>query len=96
MRPIVFAIIALSAVILMGGIVKVENAELSAPPDVATSNWIPLGDSFGFVVVKGVRTVKQRQPVHLALSGYYMVRLEDVWFRLIEDRSTKVVPLAKK
>ena len=96
MRPFVFAVIALSAVILLGSSLEVENAELSAPPDVSTLNWIPLGDSFGFVIVKGGRTAKPRQPVHLALSGYYMVKLEDVWFRLIVEYPMKVVPLAKK
>ena len=43
MRPFLFAVIVLSAVMLLGGIVQAENAELSAPPDVAASNWLPLG-----------------------------------------------------
>ena len=96
MRPFVFAAIVLSAVILLGSIAEVENAELSAPPDVPTLNWIPLGDSFGFVIVKGGKTAKPRQPVHLALSGYFMVKRKDVWFRLTQEWPMKVVPLAKK
>ncbi len=51
MRPFVFAIILLTTVMFLGGVV--QNAELSAPPDVATSNWLPLGESFGFVIVSG-------------------------------------------
>jgi hypothetical protein len=47
---------------LFGGIV--QNAELSAPPDVATSNWLPLGESFGFVIVSAGKTTKPKQPAH--------------------------------
>jgi hypothetical protein len=42
---------------LLGGIVQAENSELSAPP-VATSNWLPLGDFFGIVIVKAGKTTK--------------------------------------
>jgi hypothetical protein len=96
MRPFVLAVILLSVVTLVGGIGKVENAELSSPPEVATSNWIPLGDSFGFVVVNAVKMAQPKQPVHPAVSGYFMVKRGDVWFRVIEEWSPKVVPLAQK
>ena len=95
MRLFLFAVIVLSAVMLLGGIVQAENAELSAPPDVAASNWLPLGDSFGFVIVKGGKTTKPKQPAQPALSGYFMVKRGDVWFRLIEEWPLKVVPLAQ-
>lgn len=98
MRPLVFAVIALSAVILLGGISEVKNAELSAPPDVSTLSWIPLGDSFGFVIVTGVKTAKPGHPAPLALSGYFMVKRKNVWFRLTEEPlpGARGLPLAKK
>jgi hypothetical protein len=44
---------------LLGGIVHAEkNSELSAPSDVAASNWLPLGDFFGIVIVKAGKTTK--------------------------------------
>ena len=85
--------IVLSAVILLGGVV--HNAELSGPPDVATSNWIPLGESFGFVIVSAGKTTRPKQPAQLTLSGYFMVKRGDIWFRLIEEWPGKVVPLAQ-
>ena len=45
MRRVFFAVIVLFAVLLSTG--AVQDAELSAPPDVAGSDWLPLGDSFG-------------------------------------------------
>jgi hypothetical protein len=91
MRPFLFAVIVLSTVMLLGGVV--QNAELSAPPDVATSNWLPLGESFGFVIVSAGKMTKPKQPVQPALSGYFMVKQGDVWFRLIEEWPGRVVPL---
>ena|SRR5437867_4804379 len=93
MRRVLLAVIVLSAVILLGGVV--HNAELSGPPDVATSNWIPLGESFGFVIVSAGKTTRPKQPAQLTLSGYFMVKRGDIWFRLIEEWPGKVVPLAQ-
>jgi hypothetical protein len=94
MRRFVLAVIMLSAVTLVG-IVEVKNAELSAPPDVAISNWLPLGESFGFVIVNAGKTTKPKQPTQPALSGYFMVKRGDVWFRLIQEWPGRVVPLAQ-
>jgi hypothetical protein len=94
MRRFVLAVIVLSAVTLVG-IVEVKNAELSAPPDVAISNWLPLGESFGFVIVNAGKTTKPKQPAQPALSGYFMVKRGDVWFRLIQEWPGRVVPLAQ-
>jgi len=93
MRRVLLAVIVLSAVILLGGVV--HNAELSGPPDVATSNWIPLGEFFGFVIVSAGKTTRPKQPAQLTLSGYFMVKRGDIWFRLIEEWPGKVVPLAQ-
>ena len=95
MRRFVLAVIVLSAVMLVGGIVEVKNAELSAPLDVATSNWLPLGESFGFVIVNAGKTTKPKQPGQPALFGYFMVKRGDGWFRLIEEWPGRVVPLAQ-
>jgi hypothetical protein len=92
MRPFLFVVIVLSTVMFLGGVV--QNAELSAPPDVATSNWLPLGESFGFVIVAG-KTTKPKLPAQPTLSGYFMVKRGDVWFRLIEEWPGRVVPLAQ-
>jgi len=96
MRPFVFAVIVLSTVIVLGGMAEGQNAELSAPPDVAISNWVPLGESFGFVIVNAGKTTKPKQPAQRALSGYFMVKRGDVWFRLIEELPPRVFPLAQK
>ena len=85
--------VVLSAVILTNGLV--QNAELSPPPDVTTSNWLPLGDSFGFVIASAGKTTRSKQAAQPALSGYFMVKRGDVWFRLIEEWPGKVVPLAQ-
>jgi hypothetical protein len=95
MRPFVLAVIVLFAVILLGNIVEVQNAELSAPPDVATSNWLPLGESFGFAIVSVGKMTKPKQAPQPALSGYFMVKRGDAWFRLIEESSGRIVPLAQ-
>ena len=60
MRPFVFAVFVLSTVIVLGGMAEAQNAELSAPPDVAISNWIPLAESFGFVIVNAGKTTKPK------------------------------------
>jgi hypothetical protein len=96
MRPFVFTVIVLSTVMVLGGMAGAHNAQLSAPPDVAISNWIPLGDSFGFVIVKAAKTAKSKQLAQPALSGYFMVKREDVWFRLSEDWPLRVLPLTQK
>jgi hypothetical protein len=93
MRPFLFVVIVLSTVMLLGGVV--QNAELSAPPDVTISNWVPLGESFGFVIVSAGKTTRPKQPVQPTLSGYFMVKRGDVCFRLIEEWPGKVVPLAQ-
>ena len=67
MRRFVLAVIVLSTVMFLGGIV--QNAELSAPPDVATSNWVPLGESFGFAIVSVGKMTKPKQAQQPALSG---------------------------
>jgi hypothetical protein len=95
MRPFVFAVFVLSTVIVLGGMAEAQNAELSAP-DVAISNWVPLGESFGFVIVNAGKTTKPKQPRQPALSGYFMVKRGDVWVRLIEELPPRVFPLAQK
>ena len=85
MRPFVFAVIVLSTVIVLGGMAEVQNAELSAPPDVAISNWIPLAESFGFVIVNAGKTTKQKQPGQPALFGYFMVNEETYGLDLLRS-----------
>jgi hypothetical protein len=96
MRLFVFAVIVLSTVMVLGGMAESQNTQLSAPPDVAISNWIPLGESFGFVIVNTGKTTKPKQPGQPALSGYFMVKRGDVWSRLIDEWPLRVVPLAQK
>jgi hypothetical protein len=56
---------------LLGGIVQAEkNSELSAPP-VATSNWLPLGDFFGIVIVKAGKTTKPNNPHNQLCLGIH-------------------------
>ena len=93
MRPFFFAVIVLFAVILSSGIV--QNAELSLPPDVAGPDWLSLGDSFGFVIVSAGKMTRPKQAAQSTLSGYFMIKRGDVWFRLIEERPGRVVPLAQ-
>jgi hypothetical protein len=93
MRKLLFVALVLFAVALSGDVV--QNAELAAPPDVGSSNWLPLGDSFGFVIVNAGKITKPKQPAQLTLSGYFMVKRGEVWFRLIEEWPGKVVPLAQ-
>jgi hypothetical protein len=80
-------------VILLSGVV--QNAELSTPPGVAGSNWLPLGDSFGFVIVSAGKTTRPKQAAQPALSGYFMVKHGVIWFRLLEEWPGKVTPLAQ-
>jgi hypothetical protein len=96
MRSFAFAVIVLFTVIVLGGMAEAQKAELSPPPDVAISNWIPLGESFGFVIVNAGKTTKPKQPGQQALSGYFMVKRGDVWVRLIEELPPRVFPLAQK
>ena len=93
MRRFLFAVIVLLTVISLAGVV--QNAELSAPPDVAPSNWLPFGESFGFVIASAGKTTRPKQPGQLALSGYFMVKRGDTWFRLIEEWPGRVVPLGQ-
>jgi hypothetical protein len=91
MRALLIGLVVLCTTILTGG--SVQNAEIPAPPDVTTSNWISIGDSFGFVIVSAGRTAKPRQAGQPTLSGYFMVKRGDVWFRLIEEPPGRIVPL---
>jgi hypothetical protein len=83
MRRFLIAVVVLCTVILMGGVV--QNAELTAPPDVATSNWLPLGESFGFAIVSAGKETRPKQPAQPVLSGYFMLKRGDIWFRPIQE-----------
>ena len=69
-----------------------ETAKPSARPDnVGESNWVPLSETFGFVITKdfkaptGVR--KDGKPERLTpanpppVTGYFVIRREGVWCR---------------
>jgi hypothetical protein len=45
--------------------------------------------------VSAGKMTKPKQAPRPALTGYFMVKRGDVWFRLIEEWPGKVVPLAQ-
>jgi hypothetical protein len=90
MRRCLFAAIVLIAAMSLGG--SVQKAELSAPPDVATSNWLPLGESFGFVIVNAGKTTKPKQPAQPALFGYFPHARHAHWLSGFLDRSMEQAP----
>ena len=66
----------------------VGAAEPDRPAGVAASNWIPINDRLGFVVMSpdsSLVTTPDKQPLLLtpAASGYFMARSRVGWQRLV-------------
>ena len=63
----------------------------SAPRGVASSDWIPLGDSAGFVVSHEESPPDASRPSGV-VRGYFMVRRDQAWLRVDSGPGLKVHP----
>jgi hypothetical protein len=66
---------------------------INTPRGLDPSTWIPLGDSFGFVVMHTENTAQEVTNYAQTLSGYFMIRRADGWYRLEEERQVRFLPL---
>ena len=104
--------IALISLILISITVLTNNtssaeANSDIPSGVSVSDWIPMGDSFGFVIVQTINKPKSEHIIEQRkqpdgsirglftmgrfgeLSGYFMIKKQDGWYKLTEEKEAK-------
>jgi hypothetical protein len=55
----------------------------SPPPGIAADNWVPMGESAGFVITKADNDFRHGlRSERSALKGYFMIRLKGTWLRV--------------
>jgi hypothetical protein len=64
------------------------------PPGVQEDNWIPMGESAGFVVTKGREGVDPGAAKRTSntMRGYFMVRHSGTWFRVDSSPEFETIP----
>lgn len=73
---------ALIAVIVLGLVPFARSIDApTIPPGIDPGNWVPMGDSAGFVISKGGSSMGSAAPVGV-VKGYFMVRNGSTWFRI--------------
>jgi hypothetical protein len=73
---------ALVAVIVLGLVPYARSINApTIPPGIDAGNWVPMGDSAGFVISKGGSSMGSAAPVGV-VRGYFMVRSGNTWFRI--------------
>jgi hypothetical protein len=54
----------------------------SSPPGVSSSDWIPLGDTAGFVITDDKASPGKARTPPGTVKGYFMVRRTNSWLRV--------------
>ena len=112
MRESRVALIVLAAVLAGCSTGRAEESGPAIPPGVSASNWIPLGDSYGFAIRRTLKPAQaapapppptplpgggsfQMRPPEVTgeLSGYFVVKRPDGWYRLSEPTDPQIIPL---
>ena len=105
-------LIVLAAVLAGCSTGRAEESGPAIPPGVSASNWIPLGDSYGFAIRRTLKPAQaapapppptplpgggsfQMRPPEVTgeLSGYFVVKRPDGWYRLSEPTDPQIIPL---
>ena len=81
-------IVAVCALGLLTSLV-VGQDQPPLPPGVAASEWIPMGENAGFVVLSGSANHPER------LTGYFLAKHGNTWKRLDSQGAFEFQPLKK-
>jgi hypothetical protein len=81
-------IVAVCALVLLTSLV-VGQDQPPLPPGVAASEWIPIGENAGFVVLASSAKSSER------LSGYFLAKHGNTWKRLDSQGAFEFQPLKK-
>ena len=82
---IIFAVCALG--LLTSLVVGQDQPPL--PPGIGASEWIPMGESAGFVVLSGSANHPER------VTGYFLAKHGNTWKRLDSQTTFEFQPLRK-
>jgi hypothetical protein len=66
-----------------------------SPPGVSAKNWIPFGDTAGFVITDNGYDLKRglRNDPNV-VTGYFMIRRANTWLRIDSSMQGQVHPAA--
>jgi hypothetical protein len=74
--------LALVTAIVMGSVPLARSLDAPiVPPGIDAGDWIPMGNSAGFVVSKHDSSMGSAAPVGV-VKGYFMVRRGNTWLRI--------------
>ena len=110
MRELRVALIVLAAAVAVTGsdTGRADESDSSRPPGVSASNWLPLGDSYGFAISRTLKPAAIQLRTGEAvgelfgyfvvgeLSGYFVVKTPDGWYKLTELNEPKILPAKAK
>jgi hypothetical protein len=80
MKKLLGLALALAIVVAAPQIARSINGSF-LPPGIDAGNWVPMGDSAGFVVTRSDSSMGSAAPVGV-VKGYFMVRRAGTWFRV--------------
>jgi hypothetical protein len=61
----------------------------STPPNIKASEWVPIGDTAGFVIT---RNAFSDAPAPDSVKGYFVVRRSGTWLRVDSEPDLKTTP----
>jgi hypothetical protein len=63
-----------------------QKPTADVPPGVGLEEWVPLGESFGFVITSA--TTNRAEFVDNGLYGYYAIKKSGKWYRTYTDSNS--------
>jgi hypothetical protein len=83
MRTILITVLGIGIVALVLAVGEPQKPSADVPPGVGLAEWIPLGESYGFVITSA--TTNRTQFVDNGLYGYYAIKKSGNWYRTYTD-----------
>jgi hypothetical protein len=86
-----FGLLLIVAVAIVAIPIARSFGVLPAPPGISTNDWIPLGETAGFVITRANGPLgEQSKPGFV--RGYFMVRQASAWLRVESDLQSQLHP----
>jgi len=86
MRTMLITVLGFSLVTLVLAVGEPQKPPADVPPGVGLEEWVPLGESFGFVVTSA--TTNRAEFVDNALYGYYVIKKSGQWYRTYTESNS--------
>ena len=86
MRTVLITVLGFGLVAFVLAAGEPQKPPADVPPGVGLEEWVPLGESFGFVITSA--TTNRVEFADNGLYGYYAIKKSGKWYRTYTDSNS--------